>query len=111
MKEQEVIRRVMKEKQMTQMDVAVACGKKNQSFISMLLQGKSMRVDNLVKVLNACGYDLVAVDRSGLGRKFTVTEEPTEEDDREENGETLEDRIRSMIEKVVDEKIRERNGR
>lgn len=111
MKEQEVIRRVMKEKQMTQTDVAVACGKKNQSYISMLLQGKSMRVDNLVKVLNACGYDLVAVDRGGIGRKFTVTEEPTEEDDLAENGETLEDRIRSMIEKMVDEKIGERSGR
>lgn len=107
MKEQEVVRRVMKEKQMTQMDVAVACGKKNQSYISMLLQGKSMRVDNLVKVLNACGYDLVAVDRSGIGRKFTVTEEPTEEDDMAEAGETDEERLRMLIEKIVDEKIGE----
>lgn len=111
MKEQEVIRRVMKEKHMTQTDVAVACGKKNQSYISMLLQGKSMRVDNLVKVLNACGYDLVAIDRSGLGRKFTVTDGASEEDEPDENEATVEDRLRSMIEKMVDEKIRERVGR
>ena len=101
----------MKEKQMTQMDVAIACGKKNQSYISMLLQGKSMRVDNLVKVLNACGYDLVAVDRSGLGRKFTVTDGALEEDEPDENEATVEDRLRSMIEKMVDEKMGEISGR
>lgn len=109
MKEQEVIRSVMREKQMTQGDVAKACGMKGQSSVSMLLQGKSMRVDNFLKVLNACGYDVIVKDREGRGRSFMVTD-GTEglEAESEASGTEQDEKLRELVEKIVEEKINER---
>lgn len=80
MKVQSVVRNVMKSRGMSQADVATACGMKGQSSIAMMLQGKSMRVDSLLRVLEVCGYDLVVLDRGGKLMPMTVTDEDEAEE-------------------------------
>lgn len=106
MKVQSVVRNVMKSRKMSQADVATACGMKGQSSIAMMLQGKSMRVDSLLRVLNACGYDLVVLDRGGKQKPMKVTDEDEANDElmtemvsEESNG------LRELIASIVREEL------
>lgn len=63
---QEVAKAVMRETNKTQTDVARIAGLTGQGSVGMYLKSKSMRVESLLQILNACGYELVA--RSGDGR-------------------------------------------
>lgn len=64
---QEVVKAVIKGSGLTQKDIADRNGKCGGNAISMMIKSNSMRVDNLVMILNSCGYELVA--RSGDGSK------------------------------------------
>lgn len=57
---QEVAKSVMKVSGRTQKDVSDKAGLSGQGAVSMMLRSKSMRVDSLLTILNACGYELVA---------------------------------------------------
>ena len=70
---QEVAKQVMKDTHMTQTDVAnKAGGGVGQSSISMFLKSKSMRVDSLLIILDACGYELVARSKSDKTREYVI---------------------------------------
>lgn len=75
----EVARRVMKDKKLSQGEVAARAGMKGQSAVGMWLSGKSMRVDNLLKILDACGYDLIVKDRSGENQSYRISDESGED--------------------------------
>ena len=71
----EVAKSVMKVTSTSQTDVAKKAGLTGQSNVSMYLQSKSMRVEALTTILNACGYELVARDPNGKLPDFVVGQE------------------------------------
>lgn len=75
---QEVAKHVMKNASLTQTDVAIACGLAGQSSIGTLLRSKSMRVDSLLLILNACGYELVVRSADGEKPEYVIGENLSE---------------------------------
>lgn len=71
MNEKEILSNAMKARGYTQTMLAEAAGLKRQSNVSEMLRGRSLRVDNFVKLLNAMGFDLVVKDRNS-GNKENV---------------------------------------
>lgn len=68
MNEKEVIREAMKARGLNQAMLADAAGLKRQSNVSELLRGNSIRVDNMVKLLDAMGFDLIVKDRNSSNK-------------------------------------------
>lgn len=95
----DTVRAMMKARRLDQKTVAHAAGFKNQSNISEMLKGKShMRVDNLIRIANAMGCEIVMkstrrIDDPETGREyyptFTITLDDNEQnpaDDAPEEG-------------------------
>ena len=79
MKEKDMIRKLMAEHEITQGELAKKAGYKRQSNITGILgRYQSMRVDILVKLLNAMGYRLMVVTRTGKEVGEITTEEVEE---------------------------------
>lgn len=68
----EAMRYALNEKRMTQQEVANRAGYLRQTNVSEILRGENARVDNFVRVLNACGYDLVMIDREHPDRTVVI---------------------------------------
>ena len=68
----EAMRYAIKEKRMTQQEIAEKAGYARQTNVSGVLRVENARVDSLVRILNACGYDLVMVDRNDSEKKFII---------------------------------------
>lgn len=68
----EAMRYAMSEKHMTQQSVANKAGYVRQTNVSEILRSDNARVDNLVRILNACGYDLVMVDRDDPEKRVVI---------------------------------------
>ena len=68
----EAMRYAIKEKRMTQQEIAEKAGYARQTNVSEILRVENARVDSLVRILNACGYDLVMVDRSDSEKRFII---------------------------------------
>lgn len=69
MNEKEIIRKAMEIRGINQTMLASMAGLKRQSNVSEMLRGKSLRVDNLVLLLNAMGFDVIVKDRNGSNRE------------------------------------------
>jgi len=65
MKAQDIVRGVIKITGNTYKTVVEKSGMKWESNISMLLKSNGMRLDRLIKVLDACGYELIARSKEG----------------------------------------------
>ena len=74
MTEKEVVRRVMKLRGWSQPMLAKEAGFKSQSNITGLLNNNQngIRMDNLFKMLNAMGFEIVVRDTMGSGREFVI---------------------------------------
>ena len=59
MDQQAIIRRLMKQKGYTLQIITEKCGFKYRSNISEMLRSKNMRVDNLIRILEAMDCELV----------------------------------------------------
>lgn len=70
MRAQDIIRSVIRISGKTQQQLADELGKSSQGTISMMLQNKNMRIDNIVQLLNTCDYDIVARSRDGVRPEF-----------------------------------------
>ena len=93
MTEKEIVKMVMKSRKVTQEQLANRLGYTGQGVIGRLLtRGGSMRVDNLVKVMNELNYDVVIRDR--LGRTEYVV------DTKEEDIDALKERLAAMQKKI-----------
>ena len=68
----EAMRYAIKEKRMTQQEIAEKAGYARQTNVSEVLRVENARVDSLVRILNACGYDLVMFDRNDSEKKFII---------------------------------------
>lgn len=86
---------IMKISGVRQQDLVDKFGKSGQSTISMILKAKSMRVDNLLMILDTCGYDLVARSRDGERPEYVIGEERPGEAVQEAES------IKDMVSKAV----------
>ena len=64
MTEKDIVREIMKNKGISQKELAKLLGYKTQSGVAERLAGKSMRVDTFVSFLEVLGYKLVVVSNS-----------------------------------------------
>ena len=62
----------MAEKHITQKDVAIKAGYVRQSNISEVLRSDNARIDNFIRILNACGYDVEMVDREDREKRYII---------------------------------------
>lgn len=74
MKVSEALKSMMKQKKMTQSEVAEQMGKNQNSVAMYLKNADSMRLDNLMRMVDVCGYDVVLVDRNGEGESYVLGE-------------------------------------
>lgn len=81
MTEQEVIKKAIKVRGITQAILAADAGFKRQSNVGELLRSRNLRVDNFVRLLNAMNFDVIVKDRNGNNRenvwKIDLREEET----------------------------------
>ena len=80
MNEKDIIKEALKSRNITQKMLAEQAGYKRQSSYTSLMSGKSMRVDNFVKLLDALGYDLIVKDRNGSNRENVWKVEPGQDE-------------------------------
>ena len=67
------VKQIMSEKHISQKMLAESLGFKYQTAISERLRGSNMGTENLIKMLNALGYSLVARDNeTGAEIELTV---------------------------------------
>ena len=69
MNEKEALRLAMKARGLNQTVLAEMAGLKRQSNVSEMLRSSSMRVDNLVKLLDAMGFEVVIRDKNKANRE------------------------------------------
>jgi transcriptional regulator with XRE-family HTH domain len=69
MNEKQIVREAMKVRGLTQAMLADAAGLKNQSNVSEILRGQTMKTQTLVRLLDAMGFDLIIKDRNGSNRE------------------------------------------
>ena len=74
MNEKEIVREVMGIRKWSQADLAREAGFKSQSNITGLLNNNKngIRIDNLVRMLNAMGCEIVVRDKMGSGKEWKV---------------------------------------
>lgn len=68
----EALRYALEEKHVTQQEVANRAGYARQTNVSEVLRSDNARVDNVVRILNACGYDLVMIDREHPEKQVVI---------------------------------------
>jgi hypothetical protein len=74
MTEKDVVRKAMGMRGWSQPMLAKEAGFKSQSNITGLLNNNKngIRVDNLFKMLDAMGFEIVVKDKMGSGKEFTI---------------------------------------
>lgn len=72
MNAREAIKKAMKSKGVTQTQIADALGLGQSSIAMFLTRDLGMRVENLLKMANACGYELALVDRDASGNAIVI---------------------------------------
>lgn len=104
MKVQDVAKTVMRTSGITQTYLAEKLGKAGPSTISMILSGRSMKVDNLLTILNECGYDLIAKSRDGVRPDYLIGDgELTQQPAKSEV------KLRDIVREMVAEELRKQN--
>ena len=78
MTEEEIIRKAMSVRGFNQTILANKANLKRQSNVSEMLRSKNLRVDNLVRLLDAMEFDVVVKDRNGSD-VWKITLDPSEE--------------------------------
>lgn len=74
MTEKDVVRKGMTMRGWSQPKLAVEAGFKSQSNITGLLNNNKngIRMDNLFKMLDAMGFEIVVRDKMGSGKEFVI---------------------------------------
>lgn len=74
MTEKDIVRQVMKMRGWTQSKLAEESGFKSQSNITGLLNNNKngIRIDNLCRMLNAMGCEVIVRDKMGTGHEWRV---------------------------------------
>ena len=101
---QEAVRSAMRSAGMTQKEVAEAIGGYGQSKISMALKSVNMRTDTAVAILNACGFELVAMGPHG--EKLVIGNETQSAEQRNAAGQFGEMTLNEIVRGVVQEELK-----
>ena len=74
MNEKEIIREIMSIRKWSQARLADEAGFKSQSNVTGLLNNNKngIRIDNLVRMLNAMGCEVIVRDKMGSGKEWKV---------------------------------------
>ena len=104
MRVNEVAKTIMKISNVTQKELAEKFGKSGQSTISMILQAKNMRIDNLLMILNECGYELVARSIDGERPEYIIGDETGDRTHLQDQT----DGIRKIVKSILDEELANR---
>lgn len=85
MDDKTLIREVMKLRGWSQATLAKEAGFKNQSNIASMLTGSAngIRIDNLVRLFNAMGCEVVVRDKMGSKKEWTIDMGSLEEKKKE----------------------------
>ena len=67
---QDILRSIIRLSGKKQQEIADELGKSSQGTISMMLQNRNMKIENIMQLLNVCGYELVARSRDGVRPEF-----------------------------------------
>ena len=59
MNARELMKAIVEESGLSQATIAEKAGYKRATNVSECLRSNNMRVDNMVRILNACGYELI----------------------------------------------------
>ena len=59
MNARELMKSIVEESGLSQATIAEKAGYKRATNVSECLRSNNMRVDNMVRILNACGYELI----------------------------------------------------
>lgn len=109
---QEVAKSVMKITNTSQREVAEKNHLSGQGAVAMFLRSKSMQVDNLLKILNTCGYELVARSVNGeypefvIGSELSGNQPAPVEKVRSDVQSSVQSNVQSDVEKTMREMIR-----
>ena len=98
----EAVKKAMKTKKITQMELADMMHAKQSSIAMFLSRGNAMKLDNLLRMVNTCGYDLVLVDRDNVKNTIIIGEKD-EVDFTPEEG-WLADRVRELVESEIEKR-------
>ena len=104
---QDLVKQLMKEKTITQSDLASRIGYQSNGGIINALSGKSLRVDTLERMVSAMGCDLIIRDgdRAWVIKSAGVETISFSEIDKKEHGSEV--KI-DDLEQLIDRKISER---
>ncbi len=72
----QIIKNIIKQKKISQHQLAESLGYKTQSAISERLRG-DLRVGTAIKILDYLGYDMIIVDRNDCENSWKVVEPNT----------------------------------
>lgn len=106
MRAQDIIRSVIRVSGKTQQQIADELGKSSQGTISMMLQNRNMRIENIITLLNACDYEVVARSKDGVRPEFVFGNNPGGMTD----GAMSEMKLKEMIRKVVTEELSKKDN-
>jgi transcriptional regulator with XRE-family HTH domain len=74
MKSSEIIKSIMKDVQWSQYRLAEEIGKKQSNITGILNRASSMRVDSLVELAEAMGYEVVIRNKQNGKQEYKVTD-------------------------------------
>lgn len=92
----EVAKCIMKATRTTQTTVSEKGGFSGQGAVAMALRSNSMRVDTFLRILNVCGYELVARSADGKTPEYVVGDQLSVPKKKEADPE-LAELIRRMV--------------
>ena len=95
MKVSEAVKKALKSKKITQGGLAEKMGTGQSNVAMYLSRETSMKVDNLMRMANACGYDLVLMDRENANNAYVIGE--NDEIQGKAGDESFDARVREIV--------------
>ena len=100
----EAVKKAVKSKKITQAELGSRIGVTQGGIAMYLRRELNIQVESLLKMVNACGYDLVLVDRDDTKNAFVIG-------NNDEIGELkdadFDERVRKLIDAELDKRIGE----
>jgi len=89
---QDAVKAAMKAKKITQGQMAEKLGTGQSNLSMQLKSGVGMRLENLLRMVNACGYDVALIDRENASNVLVIGDH---------------DSVQVAVDKSFDDKVRE----
>ena len=93
----EAVKTIMKRKKITQVELADKLGTKQNNIAMFLKNNYSTKVENLLRMANACGYDVVLVDRDDHSNTYVIGEGESVQLQQNAGDESFDERVRRIV--------------